>query len=260
MRNKYYLLLAVVCILGLLSGCSKNSPSEEMAEEETAAVQRSKTISETEEGLPGLTSPAVSYSDFLYENYKGEQVNSILADLTHDGEDDLLVISTHESDSEQNGMPSEYSKETIIDVYTRSNGEIINIYSDSANSEVHPGYRWYYLYVEENRPYLVQYSPDFWSGIATYRYQVFSFDSKGEKIMLAEEQADYDSTHSDEAAKRNQADGLQQLIERAQPYRQIPLIELGEDILVNDPDMPAHYSYVIQCGKLATVKELSTVE
>lgn len=228
MHNKTYAAMAVLSFSLLLAGCSDGAPSATQSQkQETVAGE---AVRET----PELFAKAVSFSDFLYENYQDEGVHSLLVDLTHDGEDDLLVISTREMQN-ADGQTS-HATETVMELYTRVGDDIVSIYSDVANDVAASAYRWYYLYEEDDWQYLVQYSPVVNNGKASYHYLVFSLAADGTIQILREEQDDYDSME----------------------YREIPLIELGDDILAGEDGTPLHYSYVIDCGRLATVKELDS--
>lgn len=247
MHNNRYKILAAAGVCMLLNGCGSN-PLPYISEKKV----ETQPVSEIDSGL---TSQSVSFSDFLYEHYQEGTTASVLVDLTHDGEDDLLVIHT-KSESET----PDFAEETSIEVFTRIEGNITSIFSDIATLAVHPGYRWYYLFTEDSRHYLVQYSPDLWNGIGTYHYRVFFLKQDGSIEVVREEEADYDSRNTwDEESQEEQDlqyNKVQALIDNANQYKEIPLIELGEDLLASEDDVPLQYSYVINCGRLATVKEL----
>lgn len=250
MHNKTYAAMAVLSLSILLAGCGDRAlltPQSQKQETEAGEAARE---------TPELFSKAVSFSDFLYEHYQEDGVHSLLVDLTHDGEDDLLVFSTREmKDADGQTSPS---TETVMELYTRVGDDIVSIYSDTANDVVTSGYRWYYLYEEDDWQYLVQYSPVMSNGMASYHYRIFSLTADGTIQTLREEQADYDSIHTDEEVKSVQYDQVQELIQASIEYREIPLIELGDDVLAGEEGNPLHYSYIIDCGRLATVKELDS--
>lgn len=142
---------------------------------------------------------------------------NLIVDLTHDGNDDLLVIS-------QDAL------EITLEIYTITDGKPVVIYKDSA-SDNHAGWRWYYLTVVDDKDYILQYTPEIWNGIGNYHLEVFSFDQKGQKEILETQKLPYDSIHISEDKKLD-------LLNKTENFKVIyekwlacstPLITIGSD-------------------------------
>lgn len=180
-------------------------------------------------GLGGfLIATKNSHRDFfkdILSCYSEENiVGTLMVDLTHDGNDELLVIS-------QDAL------EITLEVYTIIDGNPIVIYKDSA-SDNHAGWRWYYLTVVDNKNYILQYTPEIWNGIGNYHLEVFSFDQNGQKEILETQELPYDSIHISEDNKQN-------LINKTENFKAIyekwktnstPLITIGSDPLTGNND------------------------
>ena len=121
------------------------------------------------------------FKDILSRYPEGNIAVTLIVDLTHNGNDDLLVIS-------QDAL------EITLEVYTITDGKPVVIYKDSA-SDNHAGWRWYYLTVVDDKDYILQYTPEIWNGIGNYHLEVFSFDQKGQKEILETHKLPYDSIH-----------------------------------------------------------------
>ena len=162
------------------------------------------------------------FKDILSSYPEGNIAVTLIVDLTHNGNDDLLVIS-------QDAL------EITLEVYTITDGKPVVIYKDSA-SDNHAGWRWYYLTVVDNKDYILQYTPEIWNGIGNYHFEIFSFNQKGQKEILETEELPYDSIHTSEDNKQDlliKTQNFKAIYEKWQT-NSIPLITIGSDPLTGD--------------------------
>ena len=109
-----------------------------------------------------------NFFEDILSRYPEENIaGTLMVDLTHDGNDELLVIS-------QDAL------EITLEIYAIIDGNPIVIYKDHA-SDNHAGWRWYYLTVVDHKNYILQYTPEIWNGIGNYHFEIFSFNQKGQK-------------------------------------------------------------------------------
>lgn len=163
-----------------------------------------------------------------YSLEDGEIVGTLLADLTHDGKDDLVLISRDTVD--------EYD----LHIYSVIDQKPSLIYEDSI-SDHHAGWRWYYIYAKEDQIYLMQYIPEIWNGFGGYRLEIFFLDTvKNRKNMLVSDAVMYDPVHKPDSGIEDELARFQRKYEDYQ-RDSIPLITIGYDNLTDK-----RYEYTIQ--------------
>ena len=175
-----------------------------------------------------------SFEDILSRYSEENIAGSLMADLTHDGNDELLVISQKAISPD---ATSPEVMETTLEIYAMMDGNPVVIYKDLA-ADNHPGYRWYYLTVVDHKNYILQYTPEIWNGIGNFHFEVFSFNQEGQKEILEKQEVPYDSIHTSE-------DDMQDLSIKMENFKtiyekwkanSIPLITIGSDMLTGDND------------------------
>ena len=159
----------------------------------------------------------------VLEQYSENLVGSKQVDLTHDGKDDLVVVS-------------KYGEEIRLEVYTMVEDTPTLIYQDCA-ADNHAGWRWYYLTTaQDHQNYILQYIPEIWNGIGTYRFEVLSFDETGEKKILETQELSYDSLHVSEEEAAVLAENLEDFKAAYKKWQEssTPLVVLGDDPLTGE--------------------------
>lgn len=166
-----------------------------------------------------------NFFDDILSRYPEENIaGTLMVDLTHDGNDELLVIS-------QDAL------EITLEIYAIIDGNPIVIYKDHA-SDNHAGWRWYYLTVVDHKNYILQYTPEIWNGIGNYHFEIFSFNQMGQKEILETQELPYDSIHTSEDNKQDlliKTQNFKAIYEKWQT-NSIPLITIGSDPLTGDND------------------------
>lgn len=128
----------------------------------------------------------------LYEGaagYPGREVQRHYADLTHDGVEELILVSVDDSD----GMEGAYAT-----IYTLKNNRPAEIWQESASDMVSVGLRTIYLYRENGKAYLYEHTDQLNQGTVLLRYRVFSLTAEGGQNMLhqSENYVDYNNAES----------------------------------------------------------------
>lgn len=164
------------------------------------------------------------FKDILSRYSEENIAGSLMVDLTHDGNDELLVIS-------QDAL------EITLEIYAIIDDNPIVIYKDSA-SDNHAGWRWYYLTVVDRKNYILQYTPEIWNGIGNYYFEIFSFNQKGQKEILETQELPYDPIHTSEDNKQDLLNKTQNFKANYEKWKtnSTPLITIGSDPLTGDND------------------------
>ena len=113
-----------------------------------------------------------------FAGYSSEY-NFFLADLTHDGVDDL-VVTYYKSIDMMN-----------IDVYTNGNGSVKKIFNAMVGN-AHASMGGYYLMEKPEGAYLVYHYDSVYGGIVYNTLQVFSLKSDGTQVFICDKEAVYD--------------------------------------------------------------------
>ena len=119
-----------------------------------------------------------SMEAYYRDTYEDGDCRAFYADLTHDGQDDLIVLETQ-------GNASDYTLEVSVTVLTRAlSGEVYTLYERQLDQS-HAGWGWLYLYEENGKDYLVEYDPVLYEGASRYVFSVFYLSAEGERVRLA---------------------------------------------------------------------------
>lgn len=164
----------------------------------------------------------------VYYSETEEIISEVLADLTHDGRDDLVLICKNTMD------------EYHLKVYSVINKKPVLTYEDTI-SDNHAGWRWYYIYTSNNKKYLMQYIPEIWNGFGEYRLEIFFIDTKSNrKDMIVSNAVAYDSVHNPDSEMEKK---LLQFKKELEDYQSdsVPLITIGYDSLTHK-----NYEYIIE--------------
>lgn len=126
-----------------------------------------------------------SIEAFYRDNYDAGESRAFYADLTHDGQTDLIVL-------EARGDASDYTLEAKVTVFVRDrSGEVRRVYERQMDQS-HAGWGWLYLYEENGKDYLVEYDPVLYEGASRYSFSVFYLSGEGEAVQLAGDTLEFD--------------------------------------------------------------------
>lgn len=122
---------------------------------------------------------------YYREHYDAGESRAFYADLTHDGQDDLIVL-------EVRGDTSDYTLEAAVTVLSKDqSGEVRTVYERQMDQS-HAGWGWLYLYEENGRDYLVEYDPILYEGVSRYAFSVFSLTPAGQRVQLTGDTLEFD--------------------------------------------------------------------
>ncbi len=132
-----------------------------------------------EEGYENATTQAAKRSAELLEEYFRSNLaiygyGSILADLTHDGLDELLVTT-----------PDDWGGNTLS-VYTVQDDQVVELYSRSFNMQANANVGELYLYSEDGKDYLMEVSVQI-SYMSANSYTLYSLDENGQPVIFRKE-------------------------------------------------------------------------
>ena len=122
---------------------------------------------------------------YYRDHYEAGESRAFYADLTHDGQQDLIVL-------EARGDASDYTLEAAVTVFAKDrSGEIRMVYERQMDQS-HAGWGWLYLYEEDGKDYLVEYDPILYEGASRYSFSVFYLSGEGEAVRLAGDTLEFD--------------------------------------------------------------------
>lgn len=160
---------------------AKENAASSQAKESSSQAIASATLSDHDKQI---------YKAYYDANFKGKAKAVFFADLTHDGNDEMLVTYQGQNDVSQTTG--------VLEIYTISNDAPTRIYKliyDGGNSGQT------YLYVENGKDYLYQQDLFFYSGgelavSETASYSVFSLDASGKQSILKSDSSQYKKTNA----------------------------------------------------------------
>lgn len=308
MGQKKWLWLAVLAAAVGLAACAEDDNAYLM--DETAPVDVIQRMTSRDPDWTGSvmetsttgtrngnSSDWDAYREFMGNDYTTGRNSTLLADLTGDGREELIVVSSQVWDEDGNplretseqardirkadeeaGRDSQrtifntvteypqaspcpsmgyigYHGQIEIRVYTRAKGTggISCLYESTAGSP-HSGWNWLYLYEEEGRDYLMQYTPSMWQGYGAYGFKIFSLQEDGREKILRAEEENYGTVNVEGEEKEQLWDRMEQFINQVDQYRSksIPLVEIGSDYFDVGPDGVGgrEFNYAISCDEL----------
>lgn len=133
------------------------------------------------------------YKKFLTQTYSKDNIKVIMADLIHDGRDEMIVLES---------LGTDYFS-GMLHIYSISDdGDVIEIYQDDVG-EVQMGWRWYYLYKDSReKEYLVQYIPGIYGGSGVFTLDMIQFSPNGSYSRDKIAEVIYDTTYFNEEQQK----------------------------------------------------------
>lgn len=160
-----------------------------------AATAPTTTSAQTGDGgQRALTGTDALLADYFEENYNVDYASAIFADLTHDGENELIVFDSmdpaftdypalHGETIEPERMLESPNRTCVLHV--DAEGAVIELYQFGVENWA-GAQGGLYLYRQDGRDYLLTYQPTVWQGACEYRYALFSLSPDGEPLPLAD--------------------------------------------------------------------------
>lgn len=193
--------VALVCVIavcialvGGLVACER-----EEATEAGPAAQEGLDVPPVETAQSGSDADAdnpAQLEDYFYEQYDPDICSVILADLTGDDTEEMIVLRFADlEDASVSLREKTVSREEFgwagLNVYGVVNGEV-TLFLEEAVSSSHVGWGHYYLCaLTDGGSALFRFSPYSIQGIASYSYGLFRFDEKGQRVDLERSEVEF---------------------------------------------------------------------
>lgn len=218
--------------MGSLHRVSQKIQNEQQADIDSTKADKKQqdSDSQVEAGKPVETGkPAEDYyRDYYLENYAGKSAKAVFVDLTHDGRDEMIVVSGE-------GMSGD------MDVFTVKDDKVEFIYGAFAGTITNEMYS-HRLYEENGKFYLVSQAFFQRQGFPWYFYKVFSLTEDGQEVLLAGKDLEF-SIDDDGSYVGTTEQEVDQLSLEARDYRNksVTLLDsLSGDLhYVSYDDLPA---------------------
>lgn len=130
--------------------------------------------------------------EYFQAHYGEEDDGCVYADLTHDGLDELVVVelwkdaARKEPVSVRDAQAAEEFQSGTVTVLRAKNGKAVSaVWSGDMNTAREGEY---HLYRQDQKDYLLYYSPDQSADSADYRYRLFSLDADGRERVTAQDE------------------------------------------------------------------------
>lgn len=196
MKHKPFALLALACCaLFLFAGCAAwfetPAPTATPGQPVETASPAPATTPVDLLTSPALTPSSVendaALSAYFSENYNLGYAEAAYVDLTHDGNNELVVVEMLGEDLETPLILSSVTDSISflsgrMRVFSVIDGAVSQIF-ERQNHYAHVGWMQIYLYTDETGAYLFDYNPSMFQGYADYIYTLFSLDAKGEAVV-----------------------------------------------------------------------------
>lgn len=162
-----------------------------------------------ESQLEGVDSETLqTYARYFYSHYDEENCSVFLADFTHDGIKEMIVVSRETG--EYQGAKLLYHSDLYV--YEIQNNRIYQIYEEFTDSS-HVGNKGFSLISIDGKDYIIEYAPWVYQGEATYSARVFNLNGENNEIIelcnsnnllfvVDEEREDYDPIIAEEETQK----------------------------------------------------------
>ncbi len=184
-----------------------------------------------------------SYSDYLKNNYElgaeNEMLHTFLVDLTHDGNDELIVVNQEYID-----RPNKKPGHGEIKIFTKDeNDEVVYLW----DQYIHSAHNTYIYVVElQGEKYILQFHPEVGNRVVTYSFSIFCFDESGDMITLVKKENT--PWKLDNYTEEMNLQMIQEFKMEMENYMENPIIlmEFGEEY----PDYKQVYRYTDSKGNI----------
>ncbi|MCE5235711.1 MAG: hypothetical protein ABFC62_04800 [Clostridiaceae bacterium] len=189
--KKYRAFALLVLAIFLFAGCAKKPVSPTPTVAPTAAATPNAPATLQPPTPTPVSTPAAGdavLAAYFRQNYDLGYAEAAYADLTHDGQNELIVVEL----LDESGTPAPVALSSVTDssdfregyvrVFSLVNGAAAQIYEREAN-HAHVGWQQLYLLTDETGAYLFDCNPSVFQGYADYTYTLFSLDAKGGAVV-----------------------------------------------------------------------------
>ena len=186
------------------------------------------------------------YETYFYENYKEDAASVVLADLTGDGLDELVVLSL---DANSPYRWEELTEDNFsfgqVECFSVADGAVTQVLGpdDMMVGSAHVGWGYTYLVPRTDGKgcALLNFRPWFGQGYGSYSFELFAFDDSGEQVTLdsgfVEFLAYSEATVKLETeATREEIRAMRDTVNRYQTSG-VPLLVYYDDVIYIDVDV-----------------------
>lgn len=178
---KFRAFFALCLALCLLAGCAPQAVVPSPAPTPSPAQSPFTTPAPTPEA--GEAAKDSELAAYFAETFSEGYAAAAYADLTHDGQNELIVVELLE---ELDSAPVALAQVTDagafsagrVRVFSLAGGAVEQLYEREAHY-AHVGWLALYLYADETVAYLFDYSPSVFQGYADYIYSLYALDASG---------------------------------------------------------------------------------
>jgi Leucine-rich repeat (LRR) protein len=198
MKSKNIKGLIFISLMILLS---KNTHTEEAYSEAIRPLAYSMAGSENDKEIISYNTKKSSgqikaYEEYFHENFDENNSNVYLVDLTHDERDEMIVSASYLEDIG-------YTRYEV-NIYTYKNNKVTNI-EFLKGYEVHiSGFLDLYVLKINGKYYLMHITSKMWQGYGWIKYEIYSFDKNGKKIIYKQDRVEGEPV-SDKAMNKYEA-------------------------------------------------------
>lgn len=233
------LVLAAALLAGGLVACEKADATAPTGSPDVTPSAQLPTLSPENEARRALL------KDYFYQNFTEDNASVVLADLTGDGLEEMLVITMDPFGEEpfpmRKGVAAQQFTLARESYYTVQEGNVVVFPGTSDVSSSHAG--WGYDYLVPNPTgegyALLDFRPYTGQGMASYSYGVFTLNMEEGFTTLEQgtvdfhvldADADYPNITGEELWEDSSVEEAEQLIARVQAYRDsgVPLLVYNE--------------------------------
>lgn len=176
------------------------------------------------------------YKDYFYNHYQDNSCSVIFSDLTHDGNDEMIILQMLEEDSTPKNIrdpavtAEDFKAAELIVLRAKPDNRISEL-SKTYIASQHSNWGQIYLYKDNanyNRAYLLNFNPYTMGGSSHYSYSLYYFSEKGKPVIFDENKVSFVAGEKDRAGSREKIMGFEQSV---QEYIKVskPLIVYAED-------------------------------
>lgn len=184
MKTKSKVIIIIVCIIVVIAIAVTIAILIQNNSESEGTTKDKKAINKEE---PKKESLKDIYAKYFYENYDDDVYRVLLADITNDEQDEMIVV---EEDKE--------ARTFELKVFTYDNKKVNEIYKQTGAGFHAGGFINVYLYEKDNRNYFLSGSDSMWQGYGECKFEIFSLKNDGEKVELLKEEVSGSPVDDDE--------------------------------------------------------------
>jgi len=234
-------LALVVLAIFLFSGCAAAPVSPPPVTEVLPTLTPVQELPTTAP-IPTAAKDNAALAAYFADTYAPGYATAAYADLTHDGQNELIVVELFDTDGVTpieiaSVMDASDFYAGRVTVFSLKDGAVEAIYTRDAFFS-HVGWMQLYLYTDETGAYLFDYNPSVYQGYADYTYALFCLDASGDVNLKKSNAISFIISDGEDGLTYTDADGndvsaaVAAFEAEAQSYidRATPLLVYYEDL------------------------------